>query len=58
MGEIIVTNRKLLAATALSTTALIFLASAAPAIAQTPTPPVTSDAPPGDATTNSTQPTR
>ena len=56
MGGIIVTNRKLLAATALSTTALIFLASAAPAIAQTPPPPATSDAPPGDATTNSTQP--
>ncbi len=58
MGGIIVTNRKLLAATALSTTALIFLASAAPAIAQTPPPPATSDAPPGDATTNSTQPSQ
>ena len=52
------TNRKLLAATALSTTALIVFASAAPAAAQTtpPPPPTTSETPPGEATTNSTQP--
>ncbi|MFL6745480.1 MAG: TonB-dependent receptor domain-containing protein [Sphingomicrobium sp.] len=50
------TNRTLLAATALSTTALFTLA-ASPALAQTTPPPATTpETPPGDATTNSTQP--
>ena len=53
----IVNHRKLLAATALQTSALIFLATASPAFAQD-TPPPTADAPPGDATTNSTQPSQ
>src|SRR3954471_14191078 len=52
-----VTNRKLLAATALQTGALALFASAAPAFAQT-TPPATVQNPPApaDQTTVSTQP--
>ena len=52
------TNRKLLAATALSTTALIAFATAAPAAAQTTPPPTTTETPPGEATTTSTQPSQ
>ncbi|HEY6661426.1 MAG TPA: TonB-dependent receptor [Sphingomicrobium sp.] len=52
------TNRTLLAATALSTTALFTLA-ASPALAQTTPPPATTpDTPPGEETTNSTQPSQ
>ncbi len=47
------TNRNLLTATALQTGALILLASATPAFAQTTPPPQT---PPEEETTNSTQP--
>jgi outer membrane receptor protein involved in Fe transport len=50
-----VTNRKLLAATALQTGALVLFASAAPAFAQT-TPPTTVQNPPADVQTNSTLP--